>query len=146
MERGGGRGEEEGGEGREQSRVDDISYLATASSTCGSCSHLLRASTLLVFRCGRLSIKIASAQRIPDAGHSCMAENKRNAVFDNFLSLHVFVLPETSLSNKGSVHSGQSQKFHVTSGFLCLMNQRSVQHILVVEDNVLKKIQLQIRI
>lgn len=40
-------------------------HLATASRTCGSCSHFLRASTLLVFRCGRASRKIASDHRIP---------------------------------------------------------------------------------
>lgn len=72
--------------GRKGGRVGFISNLATARSTCGSCSHLLRASTLLVFRCGRLSIKIASAQRIPEAGHSCMAERKANIHFQKLWS------------------------------------------------------------
>lgn len=71
---------------RKGRRVGVISNLATARRTCGSCSHLLRASTLLVFRCGRLSIKIASAQRIPEAGHSCMAERKANIHFQKLWS------------------------------------------------------------
>lgn len=42
-----------------------VTHLATASRTCGSCSHFFRASTLLVFRWGLASRKIASDQRIP---------------------------------------------------------------------------------
>ena len=61
-----------------------LTYLATAKSTCGSCSHLLSASTLFVFLCGLLSIKIASAQRIPEAGHSCMAEKQKKNIFELF--------------------------------------------------------------
>ena len=58
--------------------VDDyskkvIAHFATASKTCGSCSHFLRASTLLDLRCGRGARKMASAQRIPEVGHSCIA-------------------------------------------------------------------------
>ena len=48
-------------------------YFATASNTFGSCSHFLRASTLLVFLCGRDSMKMASAHNMPDEGHSCNA-------------------------------------------------------------------------
>ena len=72
-------GRREGG-GRGGEGADVISNLATAKSTCESCSHLFRASTLLVFLCGRLSIKIASAHRIPEAGHSCMAEKQTNTL------------------------------------------------------------------
>lgn len=42
------------------------SYLATARSTWGSCSHFFRASTLLVLRWGLASKNTASAQRIPN--------------------------------------------------------------------------------
>lgn len=41
-------------------------YLATARSTWGSCSHLFRASTLLVFRWGLASRKTASDHRTPE--------------------------------------------------------------------------------
>lgn len=47
------------------------SYLATASSTWGSCSHFFRASTLLVLRWGLASRNTASAHRMP------VDENKR---------------------------------------------------------------------
>lgn len=41
-------------------------YLATARSTWGSCSHFFRASTLLVFLWGLASRKMASAHRTPE--------------------------------------------------------------------------------
>ena len=107
-------GSGKGGGGGEQRRVDDISYLATAKSTCGSCSHLLRASTLLVFRCGRLSMKIASAQRIPEAGHSCMA-GKKAMISCNKLCFWQFIKPvcllfagDVARPQRAREHSGQS--------------------------------------
>ena len=47
-----------------------VTYFATASNTCASCSHFFNASTLLVLRCGRDSINIDSAHNIPEDGHS----------------------------------------------------------------------------
>ena len=44
--------------------------LETARRTWASCSHFLRASTLLVFRWGFASISIARDQRRPEFGHS----------------------------------------------------------------------------
>ena len=57
-------------------KTSKVPYFATANNTCGSCSHLFSASTLLVFLCGLASIKMASAHRIPAAGHSCIATSK----------------------------------------------------------------------
>ena len=51
-------------------------YFATAMMTCGSLSQRLSASTLLAFCCGPGSISIASAHKIPFAGHSCNAKNR----------------------------------------------------------------------
>ena len=50
-----------------------VSHFATASSTYESCSHFFSASTLLDLRCGRGARKMASAQRMPEVGHSCIA-------------------------------------------------------------------------
>ena len=116
---------ERGGEGRDQRRVNGISYLATASSTWGSCSHLLRASTLLVFRCGRLSMKIASAHRIPEAGHSCMAEKKATInctklCFWQFIMFVPFFAGDVARQQRARVHSGQSKKVDITSEFRSL--------------------------
>mmetsp|Transcript_2317 Transcript_2317/g.7453 ORF Transcript_2317/g.7453 Transcript_2317/m.7453 type:complete len:399 (+) Transcript_2317:1185-2381(+) len=47
--------------------------FAIDAITAGSLSHRLSASTDFDFRCGRGAILTASAQSIPDAGHSCNA-------------------------------------------------------------------------
>ena len=53
-------------------------HLEAASRTWGSCSHRLRASTHLVLRWGRDSMKIASAHNTPALGHSCRADTDRD--------------------------------------------------------------------
>lgn len=52
-------------------------YLETANNTWGSCSHLFRASTELVLRWGRGSIKMDSAHKIPALEQSCLAGRER---------------------------------------------------------------------